>query len=248
MSIESLAICLNHSKATGTDKVVLLGIANHDGDGGAYPSVATLARYANVSERTVQRSIQTLIELGEVRVEINAGGSAKQRHDRRPNRYYVLVACPATCDKTSQHRVGNGVTTTTLRGDNPDVYGVTHMSPEPSLEPSSELEIINLTNLAEIKPNAGDVTGFYVDCFREIYSLEPPRAHIGRIAKSAKEMINTYPTELLMQAAKACAADGHANLASAITWIAAERTREESKTNKGASAFLRLAQDSLIDY
>lgn len=248
MSIESLAICLNHSKASGTDKVVLLGIANHDGDGGAYPSVATLARYANVSERTVQRSIQTLIELGEVRVEINAGGSAKQRHDRRPNRYYVLVACPAACDKTSQHRVGNGVTTTTLRGDNPDAYGVTHMSPEPSLEPSLELEIINLTNLAEIKLNAGHVTAQYVDRFRQLHTVEPPKANIGRVAKSAKEMIDAYPIEILMQAADSCAASGHANLSAAITWITAEKTREEQKSNKGAAAFLRLAQDSLIEY
>lgn len=244
MSIESLAICLNHSKATGTDKVVLLGIANHDGDGGAYPSVATLARYANVSARTVQRSIQTLAELGEVRVELNAGGSVTQRHDRRPNRYYVLVACPAACDKTSQHRVPNGVTPTTVRGDAPDAYGVTHVTPEPYLEPSSELEIIPAQNAVEIILNAADVTAHYVDHFRMLHSLEPPRASIGRVARSSKELISSYPIATLMQAAESCAASGHANLGAAITWITAEQTRQEQKSNKGASAFLRLAQDS----
>jgi len=244
MSIESLAICLNHSKATGTDKVVLLGIANHDGDGGAYPAVATLARYANVSERTVQRSIQTLAELGELRVALNAGGSLNQRHDRRPNRYYVLVTCPAACDKTSQHRVRDGVTPVTLRGDNPDVYGVTHVSPEPSLEPSKELEIIDAANLTPITFNAGHVTAQYVDCFRALHLLEPPKANIGRIAKSAKELIRDYPIEILMDAAYSCAVSGHANLSAAITWIMAERTREEQKSSKGASAFLRLAQET----
>jgi hypothetical protein len=244
VSIESLAICLNHSKATGTDKVVLLGIANHDGDGGAYPSVATLARYANVSERTVQRSIQTLTELGELRVELNAGGSAKQRSDRRPNRYYVLVSCPTGCDKTSQHRVSYGVTPVTLRGDNPDVYGVTHMSPEPYLEPPKELEIMSASNLT---PTAATITAQYVDAFRELHKLEPPKSNIGRIAKSAKELIADYPIELLLQAARSCAVSGHANLSAAVSWELAENTRQANSSNKGAAAFLRLAEQQLIE-
>ena len=61
MSIESIAVCLHHSRATGTDKVVLLGIANHDGDGGSWPAIATLAKYANVNERNTQKSIERLI-------------------------------------------------------------------------------------------------------------------------------------------------------------------------------------------
>lgn len=129
MSVETLAVVLNRSKAVGTDKVVLLGIANHDGDGGAWPSIATLARYANVSERSVQRSIDHLIELGELRVEIGAGGPADLRADRRPNRYTVLVDNPH-----------HGVTSTSprrdSRGDADDGHGVTPTSPEPSLEPS----------------------------------------------------------------------------------------------------------------
>lgn len=104
MSVEAMALVLHHSQAKGTDKVILLGIANHAGDGGAWPAVATLARYANVHERNVQRSIEKLVALGELTVHRQDGGRASTPKWERPNRYDVLVACPATCDHTAQHR------------------------------------------------------------------------------------------------------------------------------------------------
>lgn len=148
MSIESIAICLHHSRATGTDKVVLLGIANHDGDGGAWPTVATLAKYANVSERNTQKSIERLVELGEIRKHLQRGGNSNTRADKRPNRYEILVRCPADCDGTSQHR--NGVSPATERGVEFDADGVSFATErgvardtltihEPSLEPSITL-------------------------------------------------------------------------------------------------------------
>lgn len=153
MSIEAMAVVLHHSRAKGTDKLVLLGIANHAGDGGAWPTVVTLARYANVSERTVQRSIESLVMLGEIQVYLQAGGTRNVAPGHRPNRYDVLVACPATCDRSWQHRPLHldepalwisGVTPTSP-GDarvTPGVTptspgGVTPTSPKPSLEPTS---------------------------------------------------------------------------------------------------------------
>lgn len=119
-----MAIVLNHSKAEGTAKVVLLGIANHDGDGGAWPSIDTLCRYANKNRRTVQEAIEQLSTpvgnetkkhrrgLGELKVEHNAGGNSATRADRRPNRYEILLSCPARCDGTRQHRDRDGVRST----------------------------------------------------------------------------------------------------------------------------------------
>lgn len=104
MSVEAMALVLHHSRAAGTAKLVLLGIANHAGDGGAWPTIATLARYANTTERTVQRAIAQLVKLGEVRVHPQAGGLV-MRHFERPNRYDVLLACPAACDRTTNHRL-----------------------------------------------------------------------------------------------------------------------------------------------
>lgn len=99
-----MALVLHHSRATGTAKVVMLGIANHAGDGGAWPTVATLARYANVTERAVQQAIGKLIKAGELSVQYQAGGLAYLKDSERPNRYEVLVCCPPTCDHTVNHR------------------------------------------------------------------------------------------------------------------------------------------------
>jgi hypothetical protein len=108
MSVEQLAAVLHHSAATGTDKLVLVGIANHAGDGGAWPTVRTLARYANVSPRQVQKALGRLIASGELTRHVQAGGSAGWDDYTRPNRYDVHVACPDWCDRTAHHRPGPG--------------------------------------------------------------------------------------------------------------------------------------------
>lgn len=109
-----MAQVLNHSKATGRAKLVLLGIANHQGDQGAWPSIATLARYANASERSVKRDIADLIQLGELIVEVNAAPVDSQY---KTNLYWVTVA--GGTDSAS------GVTNRVSRGDRLGQSGVT---------------------------------------------------------------------------------------------------------------------------
>lgn len=104
LSIEAMAVVLNHSTAKGTAKLVLLGIANHEGDGGAYPTIETLARYASVDERNVQRAIERLVSSGQLVVELQEGGDRDCPDGKRPNRYRLRVACPPWCDHTTQHR------------------------------------------------------------------------------------------------------------------------------------------------
>lgn len=94
MSVEALAVVLHHSKAIGTAKLVLLGIANHQGDGGSWPSIATLARYANVIPRNVQKALGQLVAMGEVEVHQRPGRSTS---------YRVLVACPKGCSGGPNH-------------------------------------------------------------------------------------------------------------------------------------------------
>ncbi len=148
MSVEHLAVVLHHSKAKGTHKLVLLGIANHMGDGGAWPSVATLARYANVTERSVQRSIQWLQDHGEISVSLQDGGGRDQPDHARPNRYHVHVSCPAWCDRSTNHRDTRprqgglhlvGGDTGVTPGDTGVTPPVTLASPKPSLEPTPPL-------------------------------------------------------------------------------------------------------------
>lgn len=104
MSVEAMAVVLNHSKAKGTAKLVLLGIANHDGDGGSYPSVERLAVYAGVAERNVQKALNQLVSSGELVIETQQGGDRDTHPGRRTNRYLLRVACPPWCDHSTQHR------------------------------------------------------------------------------------------------------------------------------------------------
>ena len=105
MSIESMSLVLHHSKSKGTAKLVLLGIANHEGDGGAWPSVATLMRYSNMDRRSVQRAIQKLVDMGELQVLKQKGGNDMTHSALRPNPYRGKVFCPYTCDRSSQHKL-----------------------------------------------------------------------------------------------------------------------------------------------
>lgn len=109
MSVEAIAIALHHSRATGTAKLVLIGIANHDGDGGAWPAVDTLAKYAGVHRRNVQRALERLEQLGEIRRIIGAGGDHSIADHMKPNLYRMLLACPATCDHTRNHRTSRSL-------------------------------------------------------------------------------------------------------------------------------------------
>jgi hypothetical protein len=115
MSIEAVSLVLNNSKATGRAKLVLLGIANHLGDQGAWPSISTLARYANASERSVKRDIQELVQLGELKVELQ---NAPTRQQYKTNLYWITINSGVT-ESTA------GVTDWVSRGDSLGKSGVT---------------------------------------------------------------------------------------------------------------------------
>jgi hypothetical protein len=144
MSIEAVALVLNQSKATGRAKLVLIGIANHLGDQGAWPAISTLARYANASERSVKRDIQELVELGELRVEVQ---NAPTRTQYKTNLYWLTIGSGVT-DLTS------GVTDWVSRGDSSGKSGVTPVGTqniiltikEPSMK-QTEIDFDNFWNL-----------------------------------------------------------------------------------------------------
>ena len=100
MSIEAMVGALNHSKAQGAAHIVLLNIANHQGEQGAWPSIPTLARLAKVSDRRVQQILNELVAMGELRVDPRAAGYGSIK----TNRYWVTLTCPATCDGSFAHR------------------------------------------------------------------------------------------------------------------------------------------------
>ena len=146
MSIEAVSLVLNQSKATGRAKLVLLGIANHLGDQGAWPSIATLARYANASERSVKRDLQELVELGELKIELQ---NAPTNHQYKTNLYWITIPAGVT-DSAS------GVTNWVSRGDSSGKSGVTPVGTQNIIltikEPSMKQADIDFDNFWKLYP------------------------------------------------------------------------------------------------
>ena len=136
MSAEAVTVVLHHSQTEGTAKLVLWGIANHHSDSGAWPSVATLAKYARVSERRVQQIIRDLERSGELVVE-DQGGLGQGQY--KTNRYFITLQCPSDCDGSINHRTG--VKSGAVRGEIQSQSGVKPISPEPNKEPNKNLTV-----------------------------------------------------------------------------------------------------------
>lgn len=100
MSIEAIHWALNDAPIPGDRRdasslaIVLVGLANHaDPDGrNAFPSLATLARYTRLSERSIRYALRALEDLDLIQdsdPEIVA--AYVKRADRRPNGYDLAV-------------------------------------------------------------------------------------------------------------------------------------------------------------
>lgn len=90
---------LDHSTAEGTERLVLLSLANHagpspvDGAWESYPGVETIQKEANLQRlRTVQEVLNRLIASGHIERIVNGAPDSRIQRNRRPNLYRILVA------------------------------------------------------------------------------------------------------------------------------------------------------------
>lgn len=113
MSVRASSWAWECSQARGSAFLVLLCLADHAGqDGGdAWPSVERLAHRCRVDERTVQRALATLRDLGEIVVQDEATS-------RRPTRYRLVMRGD---NLSPQAEVGGDILSS--RGGNPSVEG-----------------------------------------------------------------------------------------------------------------------------
>ena len=140
MAVEVLGPALAVQGLPATDKLVLIGLANHAKADGtvAYPAVQTLAVYCCASERTVQRALRRLEDEG--LISRSDWQPDHIRSDRRP------VAYDLNLDVLRGDILSPRERQDTPRGDTQGRHGVTPrasrgdiaLSPEPSLEPSVE--------------------------------------------------------------------------------------------------------------
>ncbi len=105
MSVKAWTRVLHHSRAKGTDKLLLAAIANYADDAGeAWPSVSTLAGILNVERSSAKRARARLVNLGELTYLHQGGGTEDLKDDQRPNLYRIKVSCPPSCDGSTAHR------------------------------------------------------------------------------------------------------------------------------------------------
>jgi len=137
MSIEIMSLVLNHSKARGRAKLVLIGIANHQGDQGAWPSIATLAKYANASESSVQRDLRTLVDLGELHIEYQA---APTNYQYKTNLYWVTISGVSDFESGVSNGAVRGVRSNTSGVSPGDVQNIIKKPKETLINLTSDFE------------------------------------------------------------------------------------------------------------
>lgn len=96
VSIQAMGWVLGHSQSEGSDRLVLLAIANHaDADGGlAFPSVAMIGEEARVDRATVFRALARLEQLGELEIVRGRGRGMR-------NTYCLKRLQDATLDRVA---------------------------------------------------------------------------------------------------------------------------------------------------
>jgi hypothetical protein len=218
VSVEAVAAVLHHSRAKGTDKLVLIGIANHAGDGGAWPTIDTLGKYAACSRTRVKQAIARLVELGEVSVAVQGGGNSDTRADRRPNRYDVLVACPPECDRTYQHRTNGGHTGDSRddeRGSLFDPTGVTRVTPNRPLEPS----ITDTPNGVSVRDDA-PTEGQRVNALAKRYTDHVPLSNFPAVAGVIRKAVRVgmWPDDVIGAALDRLADEGRSVTTDALRY------------------------------
>lgn len=132
MSFGASAVAWHHSKAKGTDLLVLMAIANYISDEGAWPKIETIARDARTSVRQAHRSIVSLRELGEIEWQKKAGVG---RGIYKSNRYQLLLTCPPDCSGDWNHNLRQDVTSIPA---NSSGLNMTHTADKPVIEPVIE--------------------------------------------------------------------------------------------------------------
>ena len=146
MAIERMVEVLHKSKASPRAKLVLLGIANHEGENGAYPSIQTLAKYANASVRSVKRDIQELIDLEEL-ICIPQGAPVNTQY--KPNLYFTNLS-----GVTDRHpSEGSGVTGEVSRGDTVGTLNVKKLNIETTKLKTSKSEKKSTHLNSDFKPH-----------------------------------------------------------------------------------------------
>jgi hypothetical protein len=148
MGLEATKWVWRQSRATGIPKFVLLAIADHaDKEGVAWPGVPRLAQMVGRSERTVQRCLEELELLGDLKREIHGANVPHRRRSYQSNLYRIPIGEVRTQNPFGKGRavvtettpLAQEMTHLTSSGDTSDPGGMTPVTPKSSAEPKGNL-------------------------------------------------------------------------------------------------------------
>lgn len=133
-----------HSKASGTDLLLLLAIADNADEQSrqAFPAVKTIAEKCRITERGAQKCIRSLTKLGELAVTAEYTQAGRQRR----NTYTIQEYMGEQCSPSTEEKTGEGEQRDTGRVNHGAPTRVNHGAPlinhhsEPPCEPSSQQE------------------------------------------------------------------------------------------------------------
>lgn len=142
MSVQALGWVLDSSPTSGTDRLVLISIANHahkapvNGAWEAWPGVALIQKEAGLDrKRTVIDSLSRLVAMGALERVINGAPDMRIPTGKRPNLYRILLSHGVTRDDTPD--LHSGVAAALGGVSLGDEEGCREATPKPSYEPST---------------------------------------------------------------------------------------------------------------
>jgi len=173
MSIYCVGLCLNTATSLGlTEKFILLALCEKaDNDGtNAWPSVKTLARYAECSERTVQRALGSLCEKKWITLTKHASAT-------RPRVYSINLK-----------RFSQGCQSVTPQPSPVAARGDTAMSPDPSsTRPTTIVSGLELRTFI----------AWWMDTYKEKMKGTPYQLTAAKDITLLKRLLNAYGMDRL---------------------------------------------------
>lgn len=170
-------------------KLLLLGVAVHDGEGGSWPSVSTLSTYAGIAERNVRAGLAKLQAAGWIEVHRNEGGTRNTRADRRTNLYVVdYDRLTARGDATIPPSPPTGGSLDPSRGD-PDVrHGGIPGSGERDLEQDREQDVKTTLDVVELDATTSAAFDAFWSAYPRKVGKRTARTAFDRAAKRAPSL------------------------------------------------------------
>jgi DNA-binding MarR family transcriptional regulator len=244
MSWEAMAWAKQQKGLGAQGKLLLILLAEKTGSThSCYPSVARLADEMEVSERTVQRLLAKFDEAKLIR---------RTPRKRRTTVYTLLLTSIVTTAADNvvmeDPQVEIGDNRSPIGDSMGDTQTVTtrvtpRLSPEPQKNTNTsggaELALADtdgtlfLVRAEEVNIDARVVVAAWVDEVRK-NGTEPSKAQVGRVAKTAKELLEKNQATRVLDAARHAGEHGHGSIDSALTILNGkpfESRRPEKKSS-----------------